>query len=223
MAMPAPCEVLTFPFGCMFWYYRQVEQCLAIFSLSAFRFTKYTNSCTSNHFSLFPCSCFVAVSISASAIEMMLLLTCLSWLWHLSWPNHVQWTNIFVCLSTYLFCADSPAWYMPLALADVYPFSVPSCIFHIDEHIGRSNAVSIALTLMLRPHISLSLFSSWLCHDSQSAMNSLRPGLYSMHTLYQCLCRIMHCGCCDHVATSLPIMDTNGLWYVMTCTSFAKQ
>ena len=57
-------------------------------------------------------------------------------------------------------------------------FPVTSCISHIDVHIGRSTAVSTTLILMLRPHISLSLFSLWLCHDSQSAMNSLGPGMY---------------------------------------------
>ena len=69
--------------------------------------------------------------------------------------------------------------------------------------------VMTVLTFMLRPHISLSLFSSWFWHDNQSAINSSRSDLYSMHTLYWCIFRIMHWRHCDSVATSLPIIITN--------------
>ena len=61
--------------------------------------------------------------------------------------------------------------------------AVSSFISHIDVHRGRS-AASITLMFMLSPHISLSLFCPWLCHDSQSAVNCLGPGLYSVCTLY---------------------------------------
>ena len=74
--------------------------------------------------------------------------------------------------------------------------TVASCILHIDVHTGRSTAVSIALMFMLRPLTSSTLFSLQLCHDSQSIMNSSGPGLYSIHTLYWYMCRIMcysHC------------------------------
>ena len=91
---------------------------------------------------------------------------------------------------------------------------VTSCISHIDVHTGKSTAVSVTLMSMLRPHISLSLFSSWLCHDSQSAVNSLGPGLYSMNTLCWYMFRIV---CCRDIATSLPNIATNGLRSTMTC------
>ena len=44
---------------------------------------------------------------------------------------------------------------------------------------------SIALMFMHMPHISSCLFVSWLCMDSQSAMNTCGPGLYSI--LYWCI------------------------------------
>ena len=90
--------------------------------------------------------------------------------------------------------------------------AVTSYIMCIDVHTDMSSAVSITLMFMLRHHISLSLFSSWLCHDSQSALNSPGLCLYSIHTLYWYMCRIMHCRCCDNVATSLCIIATNSLW-----------
>ena len=98
-----------------------------------------------------------------------------------------------------------------------------SCISCTDVHTGKSTAVSIMLMFILMPHIFLFLFSSWLCHDSQSAMNSFGTGLYSMHTLYCCICRIMHFRHYDNITVSLPIIATNGLQTVMTCTSYTKQ
>ena len=89
-------------------------------------------------------------------------------------------------------------------------------------HTDRSTVVLVVLTFMHRPHISLTLFSSWLLHDNQSLINSSGPCLYSMHFLYCCMHRIIHCRYCDSIATSLFIMATNNLWSMMTHTSHAK-
>ena len=43
---------------------------------------------------------------------------------------------------------------------------------------------SIMLMVMHMPGICSSLFVSWLCLDSQSAMNSCGPGLYSIFRLH---------------------------------------
>ena len=43
---------------------------------------------------------------------------------------------------------------------------------------------SIALMVMHMPGISLSLLVSWLCLDSQSAVNICGPGFYSILLLY---------------------------------------
>ena len=94
-----------------------------------------------------------------------------------------------------IFCVTSLVWYMLWALACVQ-----------------------LLTFMLRPHISLSMFSLWLCNDNQSLINSSGPGLYSMCTMYWCMCIIMHCRHCGNVATSLPIIASSDLLSGMTCT-----
>ena len=61
---------------------------------------------------------------------------------------------------------------MPLAVEGMHLLLL-LLVYLIDVHTGRSTVVSITLTFMLRPHISLSFFSSWLCHDSQSAKIAL--------------------------------------------------
>ena len=100
---------------------------------------------------------------------------------------------------------------------------IASSISCIDVQTGRSTAVSNASMFMLRPHTSLSLFSLWLCYDSQSTMNSSGPGLFSLCTLYWCMHRIMQSRYCDNVATSLPITATNGFLSVMTYTWCSKE
>ena len=87
--------------------------------------------------------------------------------------------------------------------------AITSCISCI-VHTGKSTAISITSMFMLRPLISLSLFFSWLCHYSQSAINSSGPGLYNLHIVYWCMHRIKHCIPCDNFVTSLPIIGTNG-------------
>ena len=86
--------------SCMFWYFRQMEHCLTAFSISAFISTQYTDLCASNLVFLITmwllCSCFNTVS--ASAVQMVLLLTCHLWPCCLSWPTHVCWANTFVYL-----------------------------------------------------------------------------------------------------------------------------
>ena len=95
--------------------------------------------------------------------------------------------------------------------------AVTSCISHMDAQTGRSTVVLIRLTFMLRPHIYI--FSLHACGlDNQCAVSSSGPGLYSLHILYCCMHRIMCCKHCESVATSVFIITTNGLWYLMTCT-----
>ena len=118
------------------------------------------------------------------------------------------------CATSYVLCGKPCMTYNSSSCVCA-SLAVASHISHIDVHTGRSTAVLIVLMSMLRLHISLSSFSSWLCHDNKSAINSPGPGLYSMCTLYWCMHRIMHCMHCDNDATSLPIIDTNGLWSVM--------
>ena len=78
--------------------------------------------------------------------------------------------------------------------------AVAFCISFMDVHTGRSAAVLIVLTFMLRPPISLCFLHG-----------------------YWCISRIMHFRHYDSVATSLPIIVANGVWSVMTYTSHAKQ
>ena len=101
--------------------------------------------------------------------------------------------------------------------------AVASCISCIDAHTGRPTVAFILLIFIIRPHISLSLLSSWLWCDNLSVINSSGPGVCSMYILYWCIHRIMHCWHCDSVERSLPIVATNGLCSMTTCTSCAKE
>ena len=193
------------------------------FSISTFIFTQYTDSCTSNLvFSIpmwFLCSCLNICICNWDGIVTHLPFTAIL----STMANSCLTGQYFVCLVPNLhFCAASPLWYMPCSCRCI-SLAVTSYTSNIDVQTGRSTDVTITLTLMLRPHISLYLFSLWLHYDSHSAMNNSGPGLYRMCTLYWGMHRITHCRHCDNVATSLPIIATNGLWSVMTCTSQTKQ
>ena len=201
-----------------FWYSIQVECCLTASSMSAFIFTQYTNPLSSQ----FPCGCCVAVFISASAIEILLLLTCLLWPHHLSWPTYAWGANIILCLVPHSLLFDQAFIIYSFSSCRCASLDVTSCILHTDVHIGRSTAVFITLKFMVSLCTSLSLFSSWLCHDSQFSMNSLGPGLWSMHTLYWCMQRFNCYRCCNNIATSLPIIVINVLWSMMQSTLLAK-
>ena len=53
---------------------------------------------------------------------------------------------------------------------------------------GMSVCDLTALLLMDIPGIYSSLFVLWLCLDTHSAMNYFGPGMYSILTLYCCIC-----------------------------------
>ena len=84
--------------------------------------------------------------------------------------------------------------------------AVACCIFRIDLHSGMFAVVCIASIFMSMPCISASLFSVWLCLDSQSVMKSSGPGLYITLTWNWCILRGMHCILYDRVATSFWIL-----------------
>ena len=92
----------------------------------------------------------------------------------------------------------------------IYPIShckwtscaVARCICGTDMDLGMFVIVCIASTFMSIPCISASLFSEWLCLDSQSVMKSCGPGLYIILTWNWFILRRMHFILCDRVATS---------------------
>ena len=79
------------------------------------------------------------------------------------------------------------------------------CICWINMHSGTSADICTASTLMLMSCMASSLFSSWLCQDSQSAIKIFGPGLYSILTQYWCILL------CERVATSFLNIATRGL------------
>ena len=81
----------------------------------------------------------------------------------------------------------------------------------------------MTLTFTFIPVISWPLISVWLFWDSQSAINMFGPGLYTVQTLYWCICSILCCNSGHSVATSLLSIVTNGSWSLMTHSSQAKQ
>ena len=73
---------------------------------------------------------------------------------------------------------------------------VATCISSMHVHTGMFTDITIvlmALTFMLIPPISWSLFSLWLLQNSQYTVYKSRPGLYMMCTLYWCILSIIHC------------------------------
>ena len=165
----------------MFLYSSQVEHCLTAFIYQHSYLSKTQIHMQAVLSSQFPCSCCVAVSISASAVQMVLLLTCLLQPYH----GQLMPQGCILCMSCAMsFLCGQPFMIYVFSFCRCTSLVVTSCISHIDLHTGRPTDVSIMLMFMLRSHISLSLFPSWLCHDSQSAMNNSGHGLSSMHTLY---------------------------------------
>ena len=96
-------------------------------------------------------------------------------------------------------------------------------ISSIDVHIRMSTVILILCMLTFIPVISLSLLSVWLLWDNQSSLHYLGPDLFKMHTIYFWMCSMVDCNCWDSVATSFLNIATNGLWFVITYTSLAKQ
>ena len=163
----------------------KVKHCLTAFSISAFIFTQYTDSHASN---------------LVFSTAMWLLCSCLN-ICICNWDGIITHFNLlsiiansclmglYLCMScTTSFFSSQPCMICDFSSCSFTSLTVASCISHIDVSIERSTAVSIMLIFMLRPHISSSLFSSQLCHDSQSAVSSSRPGLYTLHALYWYLC-----------------------------------
>ena len=63
-------------------------------------------------------------------------------------------------------------------------YTAACCICWIDMHSGASVYVCTVSTLTSIPNIASSLFSLWLCWDSQSAIKISGPSLYIILTLY---------------------------------------
>ena len=98
-----------------------------------------------------------------------------------------------------------------------------ACMSCIDVHTGILTDMLMAFGFMLMPVISWSLFSVWFFWDNQFIMYRSGPGLYIIYTLYWWMCSMMYCNQWDNVATSLPIIVTNGLLSVITYSSLGKQ
>ena len=123
----------------------------------------------------------------------------------------VWWANICVCLVPHPFSwVVSCVWYMPWAFASVHVWLLFIVYLLLMYTLAGLLLYFIVLTFLLRTCIFSIFFSSLLSHDDPSAVNSLEPGLHSivMH-------RIIDCRHCDNVATSLPIIATNGLWHLL--------
>ena len=67
------------------------------------------------------------------------------------------------------------------------------------------------------------LFSSWFCHDNQSAMNRSGPGLYSILIMWRWIVNTLHWSFCNNVATSSLKIATSYLWSVIILIFQVKQ
>ena len=79
---------------------------------------------------------------------------------------------------------------------------------------GTSLHDSIALMVICIPDISPLLFVLLLSLDSQSAMNSCGPGLYTILMLYWCICCRILWSLCDRLETSFWNIADISLWSV---------
>ena len=86
---------------------------------------------------------------------------------------------------------------------------------------GMSVHDSIALMGMHIPGISLSLFVSWLHLDSQSAISSYGPGLYTILVLYSCIVVVFE-PCVIGLHHLFLNVATSSLWSVIMLPSWAN-
>ena len=155
-------------------------------SIFAFMFTQYTSSCTKSLVFLYPCSCCVTAVVSASAFFYPSL-GC-----NLSLPSfHIGQYCLMPC-STSFFC-DQPCIIYVFTFCRWVSSHVANCMSSMDVHTEIFNDVLMALTFIIIPAISWSLFFVWLFQDSQSTTYRSGPGLYMMYTLYWCILSTTHC------------------------------
>ena len=161
MAWLAPCGMLCFPMAV---YFGILDK-----SNSAFLHFLYQHSYLPSiqiHIqvtlsSQFPCGCCSAGSICASATKKLLFFVCLLWLHYLSWPTAVWWANIFNVLCHVLFFVQPTLYETCLEVLQV---CISGCWLLYILHWCTKWQVHFcvdSVDLMLRLHISHSLFSSW--------------------------------------------------------------
>ena len=95
--------------------------------------------------------------------------------------------------STSSFLCGQPIIIYVFILSSWVSSCVATCVSYIDVHTGTFIDVPMALTFLLIPALSRSLFYVWLFWDSQSVMQKSEPGLYMMFILYWCILSIIHC------------------------------
>ena len=137
----------------MFWYPRQVEQCLTDFSISAFIFTHAGNLVFSIPTWLL-CSCFnICIHNWDGIITLLPFIVTPSIM-----TNSCLMGQFFVCLVPHvLFCVANPLWYMPLALASVHLL-----LLHL-VYLILIYTLAGPLLWLLHSCLCLGLISLYLC------------------------------------------------------------
>ena len=147
-----------FSCSCVFWYFRQVKQCLTALSILTLMFTQYTVSCISNLIFSIPlwllCSwldiCFcnwegIVIHLPLTTTPSIMANSCLmGQCFCMSCA-----TSSFLCRQPHMI-----VWYMPGALAGVHIWLL-SLVYILWMYTGRPTAVMIVLTFMFGPHISI--------------------------------------------------------------------
>ena len=118
---------------------------------------------------------------------------------------------------------DKPLIMYSFTLNECLLFCVASCMSCIDIHIDIYVLVLMASMFYFIPHMSLSLFSSWFCLDSQPTTYKLGPTLYFMQILYWWILSCLHWSHCNTIAVFFLSIMTNSLWSVMVLTFLAKE
>ena len=161
---------------------------------------------------------------STCAFSTSGIIACLSFMMILSITAMPSLHDQYILMSsrTWSLISSHPVMMYPLSCCKCSSWLVTCCICVIDLHSGMFIDVS---TLTSMPCISSSLFSIWLCLDSQSAIKSSGPGLHIILTQYWCIYRRMCWIHCDRVAMSFLNIATRDLWSVIILAfwNIAKQ
>ena len=112
---------IVFSCSCIFWYSRQVEQCISCFLYWHSCLPSLQTHMQATSSSQFLYSCCTTSLIFVSGIGNVLIFFCLLWPHCLSLPIHVWWASISVCLMHHnLFYVANNLWYILWDLVGVH-------------------------------------------------------------------------------------------------------
>ena len=162
------------------------KTCSAIFltfSTSSFMLTQYIDSSARSFVFSIP-MWLIGVVVVPIFFSISGMITHLAFIMNPTITAMSSLNNQYILMSccTWYLTSSHPAMIYPLNHYKCSYCAGICCICAIDMHYVMFVDICIASTLTSMPHISSSLFSMWLCLDSQSVMESSGPSLYIILT-----------------------------------------